>query len=145
MWNEIKYETDLRNFMDMHNSFHDSCLKEFKFISGAYVNEDLSMHPINDKRILKIIIQRQFAYHSVIELEFLDLKYLKIFPSDEDYTCEILGSTMILKDDCIYWCDCGELTEEDMESYRGIVVCASRARWRVADEYIGSKEVYVST
>ncbi len=29
--------------------FHDSCIKEMRYISGAYVSEDLSMLPINKK------------------------------------------------------------------------------------------------
>jgi hypothetical protein len=44
MWNEINSNEDLSNFMDMHYGFHDSCLKELKYISGAYANEKF-MHP----------------------------------------------------------------------------------------------------
>ena len=144
MWNEINSHEDLNNFMDMHYSFHDSCVKELKYISGAYVHADLSMHPINDRRVLKIIIQRQFKNPSVIELEFIGLKYIKMFPNDENYTCEILDATMILKEDCIFWCDCGGLSEADLENYTGTVICASKVRWRAADEYIGPNEVYTS-
>lgn len=144
MWNEINSYEDLSNFMDMHYGFHDSCLKELKYISGTYVNENLSMHPINDHRTLKIVIQRQFKDPCVIELEFMGLIYLKLFPNDENYTSEILDATMILKDDCIFWCDCGGLSETDIETYKGTTICASKVRWRAADKYIGSKEVYVS-
>jgi len=144
MWNEINNDKDLNSFMDMHYGFHDSCVKELKYISGAYVDENLSMYPINDQRVLKIIIQRQFENSSAIELEFIGLKCLKMFPSDENYTCEILDATMILKEDCIYWCDCGGLSEADLESYTGTMICASKVRWRVADEYIGQKEIYIA-
>ena len=51
---------------------------------------------------------------------------------------------MIIKEDCIYWCDCGGLSEKDIESYTGTTICASKVRWRAADEYIGEQEVYVS-
>lgn len=144
MWNEINSEKDLESFMNMNYGFHDSCLKELKYISGAYVNKDLSMCPINKQRNLRVILQRQFENVSAIELEFIDLKYLKMFPADENYTCEILDATMLLKDDCIFWCDCGGLTEEDFDSYNGTVICASKCRWRVANEYLGKKEIYVS-
>jgi len=142
MWNEINNDEDLKHFMDIHYAFHDSCVKELRYISGAYVDENLSMYPRNNKRILKVIIQRQFENPSVIELEFLGLKYLKLFPVDEKDTCEILDVTMILKEDCIFWCDCGGLSEADLENYTGTIICASKVRWRAADEYIGSKEVY---
>ena len=144
MWNEINNEKDLKSFMDMHYDFHDSCLKELKYISGAYVDEALSMYPINDQRFLRIIFQRQFKNSSAIELEFIGLKFLRLYPNEEDYTCEILDTTMILKEDRVYWCDCGGLSEADMEAYKGTVICASKVRWRAVDEYIGSKEVYTS-
>ena len=144
MWNEIANEKDLKIFMDAMYGFHDSCLKEIKYISGAYVNEKLNMLPVNNQRILHMIIQRQFENPSVIEMQFEGLKYLKLFPNDENYTCEILDATMILKEDCVYWCDCGGLSEKDIESYTGTVICASKVRWRAADEYIGSDEIYVA-
>ena len=143
MWNEINNENDLKNFMDMIYEFHDSCMKELKYISGAYVNENLSMKPINDKRVLNIIFQRQINNPSVIEMEFIGLIRLDLHPLDENYTCEIHDATMILKDNCIYWCDCGGLSENDLDNYEGTLICASKVRWRAADEYIGPKEVYI--
>ena len=53
-------------------------------------------------------------------------------------------ATMIIKEDRIYWCDCGGLSEKDIESYTGTTICASKARWRAADEYLGAKEIYVT-
>lgn len=144
MWNDIANENDLKNFMDAMYGFHDSCIKEIKYISGAYVNEKLSMSPVNSQRILSVIIQRQFEDPSAIEMQFAGLKYLNLFPNDENYTCEILDATMIIKEDRIYWCDCGGLSEKDIESYTGTTICASKARWRAADEYLGAKEIYVT-
>lgn len=143
LWNEIKNHSDVLDFMNRCFYFHDSCVKELKYISGAYVNEDLSMYPTNDLRILRMIIQRQSEEHPVIELEFSGLNYIKMFPADENYTSEILDSTIILKSDCIYWCDCGGIKEEDLASYQGITICASKLRWRIVEGCIGSKEVYV--
>lgn len=96
MWNEIADEEDLNSFMDAMYGFHDSCVKEIKYISGAYVEETLSMFPINNRRILSVIIQRQFKNPSVIEMQFMGLKYLRLFPNDENYTSEILDATMII-------------------------------------------------
>ena len=145
MWNEIKNEYDLKNFMDMIYEFHDSCMKELKYISGAY-SKDSKMYPINDKRILNVIFQGIWGKSinfSVIEMEFIGLIRLDLHPLDENYTCEIHDATMILKDDCIYWCDCGGLSENDLDNYEGTLICASKVRWRAADEHIGSKEVYI--
>lgn len=119
MWNEIIDESDIQCFMNKVGYFHDSCIKEMRYLSGAYVDDDLSMYPISDKRILNIIIQRQFEDISMIEMQFIGLKCLKLFPTDEEYTCEILGSVLLLKDGCIYWSDRGDVSENDFEDHKG--------------------------
>lgn len=144
MWNSISSEEDIFALMDAVYAFHDSCIKEMKYISGAYVDKDLEMYPVNNLRILKMIIQRQFENPSVIELEFSGLQYLRLSPRDEGDTCEILDATMLLKDGCVFWCDCGGLTAAELEQYSGTVVCASKVRWRAVNEYLGAKEVYKS-
>lgn len=143
MWNEIIDDNDLKSFMERVGYFHDSCIKELKYLSGAYVDEELSMYPINDRRVLNVIIQRQFKDFSMIEMEFKGLKYLKLFPVDDKYTCEILESTMILKEDGIYWCDCGGLSKDDINEYNGTLICASKLRWRSINKCMGKKEFFV--
>ena len=113
MWNELNDENDVEFFLELVNSFHDSCIKEISYVSGAYVDKDLSMNPINNQRVLNIIIQRQFDINSVMEMQFSDLKYLKLFPIESDYTCEILGCSMLVENGLIYWCDVDNLTEID--------------------------------
>lgn len=142
MWNEITDQDTLKNFMERMSFFHDSCIKELKYLAGAYIDEKLSMYPVNDCRILKVIVQRQFEEDSMIEMEFQGLKYLKLFPADEEYTCEILDSTMIFKDDCIYWCDCGGMSEKDFDEYKGTLICASKFRWRAINGFMGKADFY---
>ena len=113
-WNEITDENSLKEFMERVSFFHDSCIKEMHYLSGAYVNENLDMYPVNDRRILRVIIQRQYEEDSMIEMEFQGLKYLKLFPADERYSCEILDSNIILKEDCIIWSDCEDKTELEL-------------------------------
>lgn len=138
-WTEIRDEDSLKEFMERVLFFHDSCIKEMHYLSGAYVNEDLEMHPVNDCRILKVIIQRQYEEDSMIEMEFQGLKYLKLFPANERYTCEILDSTIILKEDCIIWSDCEDKIDlEDGDT--GTLVCASNLRWRPILGCMGEKE-----
>ena len=144
MWNEVLDKNDLQCFMNEIGYFHDSCIKEMRYLSGAYVDDDLAMHPVNDKRILTVIIQRQFEDVSMIEMQFIGLKCLKLFPIDEEYTCEILDSTMLIKDDCIYWCDCGDVSENDFVDYEGTFVCASKLRWRSIENRMGQDDFYVA-
>lgn len=144
MWHEIKNNNDITNFMNTICSFHDSCIKEMKYLSGAYINDDLSMYPVNDIRTLMVIVQRQFPENPTIEMEFKGLKYLHLLPCDDNYTCEILDSTMLLKDGCIYWCDCGTVPEMDLDHYKGTMICALKLRWRSIDNCMGQKEFYTS-
>lgn len=144
MWNQITNEKDILAFMTMVGWFHDSCVKEMKYSSGAYVGDDLDMWPLNDKRVLNVVVQRQFEEMSMIEMQFTGLKYLKLFPLDEKYTCEILGSTMFFKDGCVYWCDCEDVSEDDFEDYKGTLICAEGLRWRTIENRMGAEEFYSS-
>lgn len=145
MWNEVLDKNDLQCFMNEIGYFHDSCIKEMRYLSGAYVDDDLAMHSVNDKRILNVIIQRQFKNVSMIEMQFIGLKCLKLFPIDEEHTCEILDSTMLLKDDGIYWCDSGDISENDFVDYEGTFICASKLRWRSIENRMGQDDYYVAT
>lgn len=143
MWNEVIDETDLKRFMERVYYFHDSCIKELKYLSGAYVNDALEMHPINDIRTLNLVLQRQFENDSMIELKFEGLNYLRLVPDTEQFTCEILDSTMILKNNQIYWCDCGDISETDLKDYQGTLICASKLKWRVIQNRMGQEEFYI--
>ena len=146
MWNEIISQDDLNNFMRLFGGFHDSCLKELKYTSGAYVEKNLLMHPFNKERVLKVIFQRQYENPSVVEIEFTGLLRMNLYLEDSDnYTCEITGATMILGDNCIYWCDCDGLSESDFSNYQGALILSSGVKWRTVDEYIGQGEVYVAS
>lgn len=72
------------------------------------------------------------------------LNYSKLFPVNGDYTCEILDSTMMVKGGNIYWCDCGNLSESDLEDYAGMLICASKLKWRSIKNHMGDKEFYHS-
>ena len=79
----INNKKDMEKLMEEYNYFHDSCISEISYESGAYVNEDLSMNPINDKRILKIVFQRQENPRN-LEIKFKKLVKLNLTPESED-------------------------------------------------------------
>lgn len=130
MWHEIRSNEDVKSFMEQIYYFHDSCIKEMRYISGAYVTEKLSMYPINAKRSLSVIVQRQFEDIPVLELEFAGLDYMNLRPVDPGHTCEILDATLLIKGGRVYWCDLGGLSEDDLDSYNGTLICAEKLRWR---------------
>ena len=144
MWNEITSQEKIQEFLEYINHFHDSCIKELKYISGAYVTERRSMYPVNDRRTLNVLIQSQYAGCSMVELEYRGLKHLRLFPADERYTCEILDSTLVLYNGDIYWTDSGDVSMEELDDYEGTVVCATELRWRPIEGYLGNRELYRS-
>lgn len=142
MWKTISTNDDIRQFMEQMSYFHDSCIKEINYLSGAYVSDNFSMYPLNHSRILRVVIQRQYEKDSMIEMEFQGLKGLKLFPVDENYTCEIMDSVMHIKDGNLYWSDCGDLSELTLNNFTGTVICASKLRWRSIENHMGEKEFY---
>ena len=144
MWEKISTNDEILHFMEKVCYFHDSCIKEICYLSGAYVGDNLSMFPLNNRRVLRVLIQRQYEQDSMIEMEFQGLKMFKLFPVDESDTCEIINSTMILKDGNIYWCDCDNLSESNSDEYTGTFICASTLRWRCIENHMGEKDFYHS-
>lgn len=144
MWKAISNHDDILQFMEQVCHFHDSCIKEIYYLSGAYVTDHLSMFPINNCRILRVVIQRQDIKDAMIEMEFRGLKGLRLYPLDESFTCEISDATMIMKDESIYWCDCGGLSESDIDHYTGTMICASKLRWRSIENHMGKEAFYHS-
>ena len=144
MWYEVNDQAALDFLMESVGDFHDSCMKEMVYVSGAFVGDDLAMYPINNQRTLKVVFQIQSSPISMIEMEFMKLKCMQLSPVSENYTCEILDATMILKEGCVIWCDCGGLTEADIQQYCGTVISAEKLRWRVIDGFMGDSPFYHS-
>ena len=142
MWKTIHTNEEIQHFMERMSYFHDSCIKEINYLSGAYVSDNLSMYPINDRRILRVVLQRQYEKDAMIEIEFRGLKGLRLFPVDESYTCEILESTMFIKDGNIYWYDSSDSSETELTSNSGFSICASKLRWRSIENQMGEKPFF---
>ena len=130
MWTELKNEEELAAFMCLVCGFHDSVLKEFSYVSGAYVDDNLNMYPMDDKACLRMLIQRQDETLSALELEFSGLQELRLYPTDPAYTSEILDAALFFRDGLICWCDCGDIGPENFDDYRGTSVRAKSLRWR---------------
>jgi len=130
MWNSIKTEQDIADLMVIYDNFHDSCIKEIQYVSGAFVNTDLSMHAINDCRCLRIAFQRQSTNPFAIELEFSELVRFNLEPAGENYSCEILDVSMFFENNQIFWGD-SERFAIERDSYQGTWICSNSARWKL--------------
>lgn len=143
MWNKIVTESDISNFMRDMNCFSDSCIKEIKYVSGGYVNKDLSMYALNSKRNLYICIQRQYNTFSTIELIFQGVYKFSMTPRNEHKDCVIYDSSLIKKQNLYYWADYEDLDINNIDDY-GTLVIAEQMYWRNINTSLGNKEVYIS-
>ena len=144
-WHVIKSKTDINDLLNVFGSFHDGCLKELKYISGEFVDHSLSMNPINTKRCLSVIFQRQYHDPSVIEIIFDPIIRLNLAPVSEDYTGEILGAYMDFVDGVIYWSDDENFEPSKKDEYNDCTwISSASAKWRIADEYLGEGEIYIT-
>ena len=140
MWYKVQNDDDVKYLMDRMCCFHDSCIKEIKYVSGSYVEDDLGMHALNDKRIISMIIQRQYEADPVVELEFSKVKYMKLCPVDEMYTSEIFSAVCEMRDGLVYWYDAKGFAEND--DCCGTEICSTELRWRVVNNCLGDKAIY---
>ena len=142
MWNEVITTENITNLINIYGGFHDSCIKEVNYISGAHVNDNLSMMPINDMRSVDIVFQRQYKNPMAIVMRFSGLKTLHLAPPNSNYTCEIFDAAMFIKENHIYWADSYDVTHENIETYNGTWICAEKLQWRVIDECIRADKIY---
>ncbi len=142
MWHRIATDNDIRKLMSVTNWFHDSCLKELHYNSGAYVAGNYAMHPINDKRCLKVVFQTQNHKCPVIELMFEGLKTLRLNPTPETYTCEIHGASVFCQENEICWTDNDDLAKENNVEYEGTLIKSSKLWYRIIDGFMGEKDIF---
>ena len=143
MWNEIVTEEDISKFLCLYGNFHDSCIKEIRYVSGAFVNHDFAMSPFNVQRTVDIVFQRQHRSPSVIMLRFIGLNVLRLAPHNVNYTCEIHDAKLFRQDGLYYWADSCDIGNE-IEAYEGTWVCSDKIEWLMIDECIGNNEIFTT-
>ena len=130
MWIDIISQDDINSLMEVYGGFHDSCITEIHYVSGAFVAKDLAMNAINDLRALRITFQRQECNPQGIEVEFSGLVKLHLEPSDPNYTCEILDVSFFYDRGMLCWGD-SNWFEVQRDKYIGTWLQAKSAKWRV--------------
>ena len=109
-WNEIKTQDDIIEFMKKFISFHDSCIREIRYISGTYIHEDSMI--VDTRPFMNIIFDTPIDDSSVeFELGFVDKFSINI---DLNGALIIYDSSFIKKDDGFYWYS-NEYADENSE------------------------------
>lgn len=130
----IKNNNDIQDLMNEFLCFHDSCITEIHYISGSYVMDDRSMHPLNSQRIFSIKFQSQIAKFKTLELKFSKVVQCYLNPKNEEYDSIILGSYFQKKDNLFYWADCEDFSIKNKMDCDCTWIIAESVSWRMIKE-----------
>lgn len=141
-FHEINNEDDIKLLMQKFDGFHDSCIKEILYYSGASVDKSGAMYPFNDKRIVKIIVQSQYADVRVIEMKFDFVHKLNLEPRLPTYDCVIYGAVLKKVGDLFYWSDYYDFDANRLEDMDVTWISAEKVSWRELEGALGEECIY---
>jgi len=128
MWKQMETQQDITQLMSECHSFHDCCLHNIQYTSGASVDEDGYMTPINSSRTLTLEFHQQGTPPRSLRLNFQGLDTLFLSPTLPDLTCELLEAHLVLQDGKVLWMS-EDLNVPIIE--QRLYVCAKRLEWEV--------------
>ena len=147
-WKVIQSDADSKDLLDNYGGFHDTCLVELNYRSGAYVNRQNAMifEPA-ECFCIQMIFNSQW-HKKPLELCFHGVRKFHIAGFQDNYYCEILDCHLAFHSELIagrnekliVWADVSgfsptcysedRLLKEPMTSF----VVASSLKWRFRDE-----------
>ncbi|MGL6216761.1 MAG: hypothetical protein ACRC36_01910 [Lacrimispora sphenoides] len=140
-WKEIKYQKDIEELLDVYGGFHDSCIANFCYESGAGVTPDKSMHfgGASD-HALRVTFQRQWD-PITIELFFSGLRRLHLVGWQDNYFCDIMSAYLAFHDKLLPGKPNRVIVWADTDLFDTEKVVASNALVEPADTYIVSNDL----
>ena len=103
-WNPLDTPESIHSFLQTYGYFHDACLVNLRYLSGASVDPDtLDMQPCAIHRRIVLSFQRQYHDPFCIEMRFDGLENLTLRPVDPNYTCELHQARLRLHNNKIEW------------------------------------------
>lgn len=139
----INNNDDIESFMIEFNRFHDSCIKEIKYVSSSNVDAKRAMRPFDDDNYLIIVFQSQIAKNGVIELRFDKLGRLNLKPREEGYDSIIFEASLIKHNDLYYWSEWANFDPDENNDSIGTWVSAKKISWRALDEkFMGEGDIF---
>jgi hypothetical protein len=122
-WKNLETQSDIDELMQSLDNFHDSCIKDLKYTSGTYVDEDFSMI-MNTDPVVNLFIQRQSEFMTTIEFCLEGVSQFHINNS-LDSTLEIFEASFFEKEGNFYWHSSDDIEDESATSF----VC-KKIKWR---------------
>lgn len=122
-WKSIENKLDIDKLMQLLNKFHDSCIRDLKYTSGTYVDEEYSMI-MNTEPVVNLFIQRQSETMTSLEFCLEGVSQFHI-NNNLDSTLEISEASFFEKDGDFYWYSSDDIGDETATSF----VC-KKIKWR---------------
>lgn len=140
-WKYVKNDLDIKEFS---NYFYDACLKELWYESGMYVDENLTMQPINKKRNLHIIFQNQYKENNVMEVVFKQVDEFSLKPqNNNNYDDIINGIYMCFEEDKLVWFGSDYYEKNYKELYNNCSYVRSKeVKYRFLENILGNNSFY---
>ena len=130
--------------MGLFRNFHDACLREIHVVTSHHVDADLAMH-VDWRTTVHMLIQRQYASPSALELRFEEVVELRVLPPPPDCERIIFGAAFFLREGIYYWADDAGWFPESHRDEGVTWIASRRVYWRDASEWIGNDIRYAAT
>lgn len=131
MFNEIKTEKDIQNFIDKTNSLHDGYIIGVQYTNDVHTNVDENgffTNPDATKLILRILVTS--IWNTVVEIEFEGLWEWQIL--NDTYFYVILDTSVSFNDKgYIVWADDVWNNREELEGCSFAI--AKSMKWRIVE------------
>jgi hypothetical protein len=125
-WSYIQEESDVDVLLGQTLGLHDSVIRTISYTSGAYVDNDKSMHVTANMRKVNVIIDSQWC--DTVELVFEGVTSLKLSPPADNFGAEIYGVSLFIENGIISFVD-AEMNKLDCSECNACISAYSM-RWK---------------
>lgn len=147
-WKEIKDQKDIEELFNVYGGFHDSCIVNLYYESGAGVNREKSMYFGGaSNRQLCVTFQRQWD-PITIELCFSGLRRLHLVGWQDNYFCDVTSAYLAFHErlllgnpsKVIVWADTDWFNVEKVATSNALVepadtyIVSNYLKWRILNE-----------
>jgi hypothetical protein len=140
-WQSLGSPAQIKALLGLFGDFHDACVREIHVATGHYVKQDLAM-TCDWRTTVHVLIQRQFAGPSAVELRFEEVVGLRVCPPGPNHDSVLFDAALFLRDGIVYWADRDGWTPEVSDRDDSTWVSARKAYWRDASEWLGPQLRY---
>ncbi|MDF2557686.1 MAG: uncharacterized protein K0R71_1514 [Bacillales bacterium] len=118
IWTYISTEEDANDFLKDFVGFHDSIIEKIVY------EEDYG------QRRLTVTFDNS-GWYGIVELCFEGLIAMNLIPAQENFSREIYGGTLVVKDESIFWAD--DVLQNEEMNFEVSYIKALNLKWRKID------------